>query len=186
MPFIAPKLPFEITPPRNFDATLDLLKQSMRLESQAAAEQFERSKQYATLIITLGYAGIFGIWSYSTPFLPARAAALVGILAGLSVSLFCLFEILKMFAMQKIAIRNLRSLDVSPQVNTLEGLTRFVEERKRRQEETNISAFDAQMRLVRYWPYFFYPTVVTGYGALFLLMYNLFANLTKMLPHFPS
>ncbi len=186
MAFVAPQIPFHHSQDREFKSALDLFNQAVKLESENAAKQFERSRQYTTLVVTLGYAGIFGIWNFCTTVVPPSVNAVVGVLVGISLSMFVIFEILKMFTMQKIALRQLNVINLRPDVHDLNGLIRFSEEHRRRQEAVALENFDASKRMQAIWPYFFYPTVILGFGGMFLLLYNLLAHITKLVPFFPA
>jgi len=183
---LAPQFPVRISHGQDFNSELELLKQSIKLESENAIQQLERSKQYTTLVVTLGYAGIFAIWNFCVGVVPPKVHSLTGILAGSSLGLFVVFEILKTLAMQTVAIRQFRIINFTPNVRDLDGLVRFSEERRRRQEQVSEENFEMTKKLLAVWPFFFYPTIVLGFGALFLLMYNLFAHLTDLVGFFPS
>ncbi|MBS0237556.1 MAG: hypothetical protein JSR89_03930 [Proteobacteria bacterium] len=179
--------PFESEPPsQDFSSALKLLQQSQRQDSEIALQALERSKQYATLVVSLGYAGIFAIWSFCVGYLPHGVSSATALLVGTSLALFVVFEIMKMFAMQTVAMRLFNSVNLKPNVHDLDGLLRFVDEQKRRQETAAEENFDLSKKLIAIWPYFFFPTVFFGFGGMFLLFYNLAAHLTQALPFFPA
>jgi hypothetical protein len=165
---------------------LTLIQESLKLDAENAAQSLERAKQYTTVVITLGYAGMFGIWSFCSGVVPKNVHAATGILGGISLLLFIIFEIVKMYAMQAIAVKLLNAIGdfsqpVDPATAAAMLMTRVEQQRLAQRDNQKL-----MRRLLLVWPYFFWPTIATGFGAMFLLLYNLAASLSGMMPYFPA
>ncbi|MBB3145025.1 hypothetical protein FHS21_001426 [Phyllobacterium trifolii] len=71
----------------------------MMLEIQSAA--FGHTTAYTAVIVFGGYAGIFTIWSNTKDHLSHTLANWVGLLLGVSIFCFVLFEVFKMLAIAR-------------------------------------------------------------------------------------
>lgn len=164
---------------------LSLYRANQKVEEERATQEFERSKSYTTLVVSLGYAGMFGVWNYVSTAISPAATACTAILAGISLVLFVIYEVMKMFVMQRNVTLRFKLNSIEPDFHDIDGLSRFSEKLQTRREEMESARATSIRSLVSVWPYFFYPTVVTGFGAMFLLLYNALARLTG-LPYWPQ
>ncbi|MEQ1714749.1 MAG: hypothetical protein ABL907_01975 [Hyphomicrobium sp.] len=165
--------------------SIDFYAREKRLEEESATQDLERAKSYTTLVISLGYAGMLTVWNFTSELVPDKVKALTGIMAGISLVSFVIFEVLKMFVMQRNAVLRFRLLGPRPSFEDAEGVHRFAEALRQRREEFYDSKAATTQWLVALWPFFFYPSVILGFGAMFLLLYNLLAHLTGLVKFWP-
>jgi hypothetical protein len=84
------------------------------LETQTAA--FNAAQAYTNVIIFGGYAALFAIWTLTKDFLSKEQAFLAGLLLGISVLTYVLYEIFGMLfrAKELWRVRSLLAADFSP------------------------------------------------------------------------
>jgi hypothetical protein len=126
---------------------------------------FEKAQAYANALILAGYAGLFTLWSFAQKNLTHRQIDVVAIMLGLSLMLFVSWEIYSMTFSATSYSRFVEIIDESPE----KFFARF-------------DSYQRELRLRtkkyrRRWAFCFYPTLVFGYGAAVLLLYNIIANL---------
>lgn len=160
-------------------------QRAIEFDVENATQALERAKQYSALIITLGYAGVFGIWNFCSDVVPQSVNAVVGISVGISLALFVVFEIVKMYALQTIAAKQLKAVaefEMRPDLD-LYSLAQIVKERQYKAKRESLLV---ARRLLLFWKWIFAPTIITGFGGFAILLYNLLAHLTTALPFFPT
>ena len=74
--------------------SIEFYAREKRLEEESATQDLERAKSYTTLVISLGYAGMLTVWSFTSELVPDKVKALTGIMAGISLVSFVIFEVL--------------------------------------------------------------------------------------------
>ncbi|MBL3562593.1 hypothetical protein [Rhodovulum sulfidophilum] len=67
--------------------------------------QFEKSTTYSSAVLTLGYAGLFGIWNFLADQLDNWDSALIGFTLGLSLFIYVIWTLGGIFFHSKMAIR---------------------------------------------------------------------------------
>ena len=168
------------------EEAIRLLQAVQEMEQASLDKQFEHSKAYITLVVGLGYVGFFAIWNFAHSLIPAKANSLTGIMMGVSLLAFIMFEVRKMFVMQGLLVKRAGQSMVEPNVTDIEGLIRFGLEKERQNRENLSLARSLMQRLITEWKWAFGVTMLFGCSAAILLLYNLFAQLTGIIPMWPG
>jgi ABC-type multidrug transport system fused ATPase/permease subunit len=136
--------------------------------SDLQVSAYDRAQAYDNFIVTLGYAGAFAIWTLIKDLMSAWDMKLIALLLGVSLFFFITWTVAQMlFVMRNIAkgakvVRGIFS-----------DLDEHLEAINKREEESRRSA----LRFQRFWPYFFVPALVSGFGAILILLSLLLADL---------
>lgn len=144
----------------------NLSRQLSVLEQQKAilAHVYDKASSYTNLVMIGGYAAMFAIWQLMKSHLTLGQELLVATLVTSSVMLFAGFEVLKMIS-HAIFFRRLERV-----------LSSSVPESERVQ--TWQAAWKAySVKESRIWIYFLIPTVLTGFGAGFILLWSFLRRL---------
>ncbi len=129
---------------------------------------FDRGAAYTNLITLGGYAGIFGIWSYTRVQLSPGATILVALLLIISLTVFISFEVYKIVHTTQVGLKQ-RALIVS-EANPEEFIRRL-EALKREVNEEGLRWY------LPIWVIHLVVTMVTALGAIGLLVFNFLAVL---------
>jgi len=133
----------------------------LRELSATLERQHERSVAYANLVLAVGYAGYFGLWSLAKEFVaPGWARASLFAMA-VSLALFVLFEIAKMAAITRLTFRHADEMQ-NPDTSYAEAAERLKRLREAQEDE--------ERRLRGYWFTLFWLTVVSGLAGALILM----------------
>ena len=127
-------------------------------------EAHERGQAYTNVILTVGYAGFFGLWAITKDYQWPRLQALALLFIAVSLTCFVGWEILQS------AMRS--ALPDEP-----EHLTVGEQPKERWYTRSNI---------VKVWAWFFIPAVATGLAAGALLMCILIAHATEVFRTAPA
>ncbi|WP_158811993.1 hypothetical protein [Beijerinckia sp. L45] len=148
------------------------VKQRIEDLTKSNLQIFEKAEAYTKAIILAGYAGLFGLWSFAQTSLTPREIDIVAVLLGVSLISFVTWEI---FVMRQRAITHAKFnqiVDATPE-SFFTRLSKF-EEGQRVKDRS----------LQKIWVASFYLSVLPGYAAALLLIYNVGAHLLS-LPHWP-
>lgn len=128
------------------------------LETQTAA--FNSAQAYTNVIIFGGYAALFGIWTLTKDFLSKDQAFLAGLLLGISVLTYVLYEIFCMLfrAKELWRVRGLLAADLTP--------ADFLVAHQRLSRSVN---FRLLWVVLPIWGVSFAVAVLTGIGAAIVL-----------------
>jgi hypothetical protein len=139
-----------------------------RLEAvkELTAHSFSQARAYTNVVLAAGYAGLFGLWSTFKDALPQQAKLLCGLLIATSLALFLCWELLGMFVRHRMLAGMTRLLSAG---DAFEGLLE-----NHAAKERNL-----QIRVLILWPYFLWPTIVTGFGAFFVLLFSFVQRLLE-------
>ncbi len=151
------------------------MEKEIEMRTQIISAAYDRAATYTNLIIFAGYAGTFTLWSFTKDFLPEKAAILIALMMGVSLFIFCGWEVYKMIQ---------TSLSLRKQTNImLQGLPpeKFGQAIQNEKIQTSKDA----VKLYRYWFFVLALTIPLGFGGALLMFYNFVANLLK-LPYWPS
>lgn len=124
-----------------------------------ASKQYDFASKYSTVIIFGGYAAFFTIWAnIQSSGIPKDLLVLSASLVGLSVLIFCVFEILKMVVLAKsnsdyaTAVASIeKHLEACEYVEMYNAMARACQA----EESRNLS-------LVKYWKPILYSTLALG------------------------
>ena|SRR6185437_340248 len=136
---------------------------------------FNKAVAYTNLIVAGGYAGAFALWSYTKTSLSPQATATVGLLLVISLVFFVSFEVFKMVwytIHTSEYLANLRGTQSAQ--NLLDGLKKLEFEESHRNIKIMFPVWRVTVAI----------TALTALMAMFLLLYNFTAILTK-LPAWP-
>jgi len=124
---------------------------------------YDKSTAYTNVIIAVGYAGFFGLWSLTKPSLPNALATIAASLMSMSLAIFVLFEVYKITTVGRAAARRATAMFNGAGNPDMQN---FVE-RLREYEAANLR--DA-LRLSRASPWILGPTLVLGLSAYTVLL----------------
>ncbi|MDP1700836.1 MAG: hypothetical protein Q8L53_07760 [Aestuariivirga sp.] len=129
------------------------------LETQTAA--FGHAQTYTTVVIFGGYAGLFGIWSFTRESLSEGTNVWVGLLIGISMLTFVSFEIFKMIVhtREHIKVRNLLLAQLTP--------AQFLSKHASLVKENNLTI---QRVVIPVWVAALIISAGTGVGAAIILL----------------
>lgn len=130
------------------------------LETQTAA--FGHAQTYTTVVIFGGYAGLFGIWSFTRDSLSTNVNFWVGLLIAISMLTFVSFEIFKMImhTRESIKVRNLFIDALSPE--------QFLAKHQVLVKESNLTS---QKVVIPVWVVALIISTTTGIGAALILIF---------------
>lgn len=130
-------------------------------EAQFIGVLYDKSSSYNNVVLTLGYAGFFAIWSKVSTSLSFTANAWVGALLGISLITFIAWTLVNMLV-------NVRSLKLRNS-----ELQKEFDSRAEQLDALARAHHLVQMRILsvlKYWPVTFGVTVISGFAAgVFLL-----------------
>lgn len=128
------------------------------------AALFDKASTYNNVVLTLGYAGFFAIWSMVSAHLEKTENAFIGASLGLSLLLFICWTLLNSFLFT-LNIRHY-ALIAGTEFDTYED---ELEAHKKAEDKVN----RAVLRLQRFWPLVFALTVITGLAPGLVLLVEL-------------
>lgn len=137
---------------------------------QSQEQSFQKLEAYSKTIIALGYAGLFAIWGFVKDHLSHRAVLATAMLAGLSLIVYIGWEVGSMIHRTTIQLRFNRAIKDNP-ADQARAINDFL-------EQTRAGA----VRGGRIWIVTQVFTVIPGFLAALILIYNVFAELTGLLP----
>lgn len=140
-------------PGKEDDAEAQRVKELL-LEMQAAA--FGHAAAYTSVIMFGGYASLFGIWSLTKDYMDRTTAYRVGLLLGVSVLTFVLFEIFGMLS-RTAHLWRMRDL-----LTRERSAADFIAEHKRLSMNARSSI---QMVTIPVWVIAFTISILSGLGA---------------------
>ncbi|MDD3580094.1 MAG: hypothetical protein PHW74_03615 [Desulfobacca sp.] len=119
---------------------------------------YRKAASYTNLVIIAGYTGIFAVWQLTKNQLTDVQEAIVALLSTASLLLFAGYEVYKMIS-QTLFLRRLDRITKS-QITEVE-----------RPRVWQLAWDDFSRKEIRVWSYFLIPTLLTGFGAGFLLLW---------------
>jgi hypothetical protein len=137
---------------------------------QTNEQAFQKAESYSKTMIGLGYVGLFAIWSFVQAHLSHRAILTTALLAGFSLLIYIAWEVIQMFHRSMLQLRFNRALMDDP-ANHARAINNFVEQTRTRMSRDG-----------RIWIVVLFLTVVPGFSAALILIYNIFAGLTGLWP----
>ena len=131
---------------------------TLQHQKEILAHIYEKALSYTNLVMLGGYAGIFGTWQLMKNNLSSNQESLVACLIISSIMLFAGFELFKMIS-QAFFIRRLDKI-LSKNFPENEQISAW-----------QIGFKEYEIKQARIWLYFLIPTVLTGFGAGFILLW---------------
>lgn len=136
--------------------------------SQLHAKVIDEAQRYNNVVVTLGYASFFGIWSFVNQSLPDFDRVLIAFFLGVSILGFVVWTL----ALSVVSTLNLRKTNLM--------LTREFSSRDEFHEslmQDDLRRTKTYMRAFRFYPFVFIFCVVTGFSAGLLLFTHLGAEI---------
>ena len=148
---------------------LGQIEKARKTQDEQTRALFDQTKAYQTTIIGLAYGGFFAIWAYARTFLvDTKLVALAGALMGISIFLFAVFEILNMLFLTFVTLQSAklaRSIVAPADASSIPTFaSQFTE---------LANGTKAANTLIRLWPWFFVPSLLSGVFAALLLIFML-------------
>jgi hypothetical protein len=156
-----------------FRTALDLYETEKKLQYEQTKFLLDQARTYHTVVMGLAYGGFFALWSQAksitneSGLISCAAAAML-----ISIGTFVLFTILNMYLLSKATISNAkiaRRYDFTPRSpSELQTMTEQIASLRDRinSEIKSSSAFVAIL-----WPWFFYPSLLSGISGMVILLY---------------
>lgn len=144
------------------------------IESQVKvlSATFDKSAAYTNLIVLAAYAGFFGLWQLTRDYLPKTLGLWSALLMLISVTVFVIFEVVKMVVIQHNVFERAKTLrspevqaDVAKLLKALGDLDQVHEK--------------VLFHFMRFWVVALVLTISTGMAAASLLGYAYIAGLAK-------
>lgn len=132
---------------------------------------YDKAQAYNNFIVTLGYAGMFGIWSFVRDVMDPWDMKLIAVLLGSSLVLFMIWTVAQSIWIMRATVQ--LSIVLSKPHETMEEHLEAIAA----QEAVNMRKAIWQARI---WPWFFVPTVLLGFGSAFCLLAIMFAEIVGL------
>ena len=137
---------------------------------QSQEQSFQKLEAYSKTIIALGYAGLFAIWGFVKDHLSHRAVLVMATSAGLSLVVYIGWEVGSMIYRTTLQLRFNRAIKDHPAAQA-KAINDFL-------EQTRAGAACGGRILIVIQIF----TVIPGFLAALILIYNVFAELTGLMP----
>ena len=145
---------------QNISGQISIIQQ----QKEILAYIYEKATIYTNLVMIGGYAGVFAVWQLTKEYLSKGEVMLVALLVSSSILLFAGFEVYKMIS-HAIFFRRLNKIIMSS-----------IPEPER-PEAWKIASNDFSQQESRIWLFFLIPTVLTGFGGGFALIWIFIRNI---------
>jgi hypothetical protein len=160
------------------DPIVENLARAQATNEAMTAGFMDQARSYHNTVVTIAYAGFFGIWAFTRDVLPPTASVTVAALMGGSIVFYVLFEIINMLFLQFAMIKITRAVMAATTIpKTLDALVAYSAAHAARAEAYKKSVGRAGLSLVVAWPFFFLPSLLLGFSAALLLLWNFLAYL---------
>lgn len=136
------------------------------------ASLFDKAKTYSNVVLAVGYAGYFGVWSYTKPFLSRRQSIWTAILLLASLTTYVLFEVLVMF----VTSRSMRYK--ANELFKIDPATTDPWDLPGRFAAFETEGNRALLRFAPMWSTVYVVAVGTGLGGVLVMLSGLFWQLT--------
>lgn len=142
--------------------------QQRRIEElkEVSAHSYSQAKSYTNIVLAAGYAGLFALWSTFGEEFGDSVKLVSGLLIAFSLAIFLAWELVGMIVRHRMLIGMTRVLSSGEH---FEGLL----------ENQRVRERNTQVAVLRIWPYFLWPTVLSGFGAFFLLLWSFSKKLAQ-------
>ena len=147
---------------QNLSGQISIIQQ----QKEILAYVYQKNTAYTNLVMIGGYAGVFAIWQLTKGHLSAGQELMVALLLTISIFLFAGFEVFKMIT-HAIFFRRLNRIITSNIPET------------ERPKAWQVAWNDFSQQESRIWLFFLIPTVLTGFGAGFFLLWIFVWNITS-------
>ncbi|MCU7924242.1 MAG: hypothetical protein KZQ88_16255 [Candidatus Thiodiazotropha sp. (ex Dulcina madagascariensis)] len=140
------------------------LQKFVEKQKEVLANSYEHAKQYSTIIILGGYAGLFAIWNFTKADLQKWQVLSVGLCTLLSLFIYIVFELYSAWLCSTQVKNQMKELKEAEQLN------RFP-------EEYGKSELARAQKYMAVWPYFFFGAIAFALIAAGILMYSFISGL---------
>ena len=134
----------------------------------------DRAVSYTNLVMTVGYAGVFGLWALTREYLTTRQTLWTAVFLLVSLSAFVLFEVWKAFltSMYGHRLAKVRLSCAGPQYPECDATLAKLQ---KLEDDTNRD----QLRLARSWIRIWGVAVSFGLASILLLLFSLLCALAN-------
>ena len=150
------------------------------------AQLYQKAQTYNNAVVVIGYASFFAIWAFSRIYLPETTSIHVALAMGLSIFLFVIFVVIDMSYHTFVVMKANAKLRHKYEATTLEGLIAESKAHKAMTDDFSQSVMRGGLVMLVAWPFFFFPSLLSGVYAALLLLYNFAAHLLEWLPYWPK
>lgn len=156
-----------------FKAALELYETEKKLQYEQTKFLFEQARTYHTVVMGLAYGGFFALWSQAKS-IPNEGRLISFAAASMLVSIgtFVLFTILNMYVLSKATVKNAkiaRNFDLTPRSPS--ELQTMTEQIASLRDRTNSAIKSSSAFVAVLWPWFFYPSLLSGLAGMITLLY---------------
>lgn len=145
-------------------------KELLEHQTKLYGAMYDKAGTYTNLITALGYAGFFGLWSLTKPYLTERQALWTASFMLVSLAVFVLFEVYKAAVTGVATQRRAKVLfdaDPEPDIETL--VSRF--------QDLELENTKDVLRVSRIWPFAWGTAVIFGFAAIGTLLFSFVCGL---------
>ena len=149
-----------ILPDNLQNAEEDALNRIFEKQIEVQSILFDRAATYNNVVVTMGYAGFFGILAYAKDSLDPRDIKLIVVLLGLSLFLFVIWTVVTSFvnAMTIMPLSKILMLEVTPTQKLL-----LITTQQKMAKRANLVYYNT-------WYFVFFISLISGFGAGLLLL----------------
>ncbi|QBK30549.1 hypothetical protein [Roseitalea porphyridii] len=150
-----------------------------------SAKIFENARNYYTLLTSVGYAGFFAVWAFSRSYLPENAQIATGLLIAISILTFITYEIFQIVYLQYAAAQHVKKLANRDIPTDFSRIHEYIDQTKMMTLAYQRNVRTASIGLISVWLIFFPVSLLSGFSAGIILIYNFSAHLLGW-SYFPS
>lgn len=104
---------------------VDINSENFEHRRKLLVESFDKMIAYTNLLVALGYAGFFGLWTLTQKYITEKQALWAALFMLVSLSFFIFFEVYKTFSMSRMHQKLARIL-MNPEIEASVELTNKV------------------------------------------------------------
>jgi hypothetical protein len=143
------------------------------LQNKIASTLYDKSITYTNLIIMAGYAGFFGLWSYTKNLLTTKQVFWSALFLIISLSVFVFFEVGKMIFNSCFMLSRNSAINRMSGAKTIEGIISLLKEHD---ETTNLR----KVKFIVFWIVANIVIIPTAILGMSILMYSFIINLVTL------
>ena len=149
-------------------------RELLNAQKELTAHNFSQAQAYSNVILLAGYGGFFAVWSFMKPEFTKLEVFLSGFLIALSLVAFMVWEIYACFYRSRSNIS--LSKAVTKAVKNPSDFHQLLSQHNDA-EHTRI------IRFGRVWAIFFGFSIVTGFSAIFIILWAFMKGLWRLYWH---
>lgn len=151
------------------NASKKAAEEMVEVQTRIIAESFERASAYNNILILACYASFFGLWQLTKGMVDTKLSLWAALLMAVSAGTFVIFEVTKTFYTSR-ALNKLNKMMLGPHAGNPTALLNAM-------NDYNAKAKTVGLALIPFWYFSFATSVLTGVGALGILLWTFVASL---------